>query len=61
MIDAATKVAGSITDALRSQPLALALLVFNLVFMGLVWHATQSNIDRYDRQLHSLIDLCAKK
>jgi len=40
----ASKVAGSVVDALKAQPLALALIVMNMLFVGvgyMVWSKTQ--------------------
>lgn len=55
------KLATEITDALKSQPLVLALLVFNLTFLGLVMYRSTVVEAGYRDQIKTLLEFCVSK
>jgi len=57
MIQATGKVASSIVDGLKTQPLALPLVVINLLALGLVAYALHEIADR-TRARDALIAEC---
>src|SRR5215472_6481529 len=64
-IEEGAKVATGVVEGLKSQPIALALIVMNVIFVGAtVYAAHQLNIRttaRYEAQdvvIHKLIDQC---
>jgi hypothetical protein len=54
----AGKVAGGITDALRGQPLALALIVLNILWLIAVFWLAHSNSAREDQLIADLVRAC---
>ena len=61
------KVATSVIDGLKSQPLSLALIVINVVFIGFVWWAfstlNERTIHQYevkDALISKLLEQCTK-
>lgn len=61
MSETLAKVAASIADAIKVQPLATTIVVLNLLVLSLVYFGVQRNLDRYERQFHSLLAQCAPK
>jgi len=64
-VEEGAKVASGVVEALRSQPIALALIVMNIIFVvavGLGAHALNiRTTQRYEAQdvlIHKLIDQC---
>jgi len=67
-IEEGAKVATGVVDALRAQPIALALIVMNVIFVvavGLGAHAlnirTTQRYQAQDELIHKLIDQCIAK
>ena len=57
MLEAGTKIATSTIDAMKSQPLALALIVINVLFLATgawVFHVVGDAI-RTDRELRNVL------
>jgi len=50
-VEEASKVAQSVTDALKSTPVVLALVVFNVIFMGMMTYVSISNAHRWDGEV----------
>ena len=50
------KVAVSLIDSLKSQPVTLALVVFNAVFLGLVYLNAQENKHSNERMFSVMMD-----
>ena len=60
----ASKAVGSITDALKTQPLALALILMNVIFVGMFGWVAHTLNDRYERdraERKEVIDLIKGK
>jgi len=64
-VEEGAKVASGVVEALRSQPIALALIVMNIIFVvavGLGAHAlnirTTQRYQAQDELIHKLIDQC---
>jgi hypothetical protein len=64
-IEQGAKVATSVVDGLKSQPLSLALIIMNLVFVGFVaWLANEFNertthqYEVKDQLIAKLLDQC---
>ena len=61
----AGKVASSVVDAMKSQPLALALILINVLYLGImfwVWHETSSRrSELVTNVLKSCLDLEDKR
>jgi len=64
-VEEGAKVASGVVDALRAQPIALALIVMNIIFVGAVSAGAYAlNIrttQRYEAQdalIHKLLDQC---
>jgi uncharacterized membrane protein len=56
-------VAGHVTEALRGQPLALALIVTNGLFIGLVIYPlvqVNAGLERRDALINDLIKMCGQ-
>jgi hypothetical protein len=63
MGEALKQVAGQIVDALRGQPLALALVVINLLFMigfALMFREIAQAVERKDTLLAEIASHCMK-
>ena len=48
------KTAGIFIDAMKSQPLALALVVMNLALLGLIWFTMTINNETRKREFEAL-------
>jgi hypothetical protein len=55
----AAKVAGGVTEALKAQPLALALIVLNVIWLVAVFWTAHSNSVREDALLADLVRSCS--
>jgi predicted PurR-regulated permease PerM len=53
----AAKVASSITESLKSTPVVLALVVFNVLFMFLMTYAALKSSDRWDHEIERWAEL----
>jgi len=53
-----TKVASSVVDALKTQPLTLGLIVITAVFMYVVWSGVSSQRDQTHEILKILLERC---
>jgi hypothetical protein len=58
-VEEGAKVAGGVVDALRSQPVALALIVITAVFMYFVWNGVRAQREQTHEILKVLLDRCA--
>jgi len=54
----AGKVATSAVDALKSTPVILGVLIFNLAFMGFVAYFEHTNGERWARTVQATIHYC---
>lgn len=64
MIDKVTKVAGTLVDALRDQPLVLALVAINLLFIGVGFYVMMKVADRQDARTQLVSEMmreCLRK
>jgi hypothetical protein len=66
-IEEGAKVATGVIEGLKSQPIALALIVMNVIFVGAVGYAAHElnvrTTAQYESQtalIHKLIDQCSK-
>ena len=57
-IEETRKVATSVVDALRVQPLVLALLVLTLIFMYFIWSGVHTQRAQTAEIIKLLIDKC---
>lgn len=64
----AGKAAGQVVDALRSTPIILALVIFNVLFMFLMTYASikssehwDAEVERWARQLDNAIKQCSAR
>jgi len=64
-VEEGAKVAGGIVEGLKSQPLSLALIVMNLIFVGFAWlildqlnTRTTRQYEVKDQLIARLIDKC---
>jgi len=64
-VEEGSKVAQSVVDALRAQPIALALIVMNIIFVGVGGFAayylnirTTARYEAQDALIHKLLDQC---
>ena len=55
----AGKAAQSTIDALKSTPVVLALVVFNVLFMGLMTFAALKSAEKWDKEVQRWADLVA--
>lgn len=53
------KAANSTIDALKTTPIVLALLFFNVVFMGLTFWTSQTTGERFERVVTAALKQCA--
>jgi hypothetical protein len=67
VVEEGAKVATSVVESLRSEPISLALIVMNVIFVAAVGYgAHEINVRttaQYDAQtalIHKLIDQCSK-
>jgi len=54
----ATKALGSVTEALKSTPVVLAILLFNLVFIGVIAWSSYENGRRWERMMETAFKQC---
>jgi len=59
-VEEGAKVAHGIIDGLKSQPLSLALIVMNLIFVGFAWLVLDQLNTRTTRQYEVKYKLIAK-
>ena len=64
-VEEGAKVASGVVEALRAQPIALALIVMNVIFVGAVGAGayglnirTTARYEAQDRLIHKLLDQC---
>lgn len=50
--------AQSTVSALTSTPIVLAILIFNVAWMGLVAWTTHENADRWERTVATVVKYC---
>jgi hypothetical protein len=55
----AGKAAQSTIDALKSTPVVLALVIFNVLFMGLMAYVSIKSGEKWDREVQRWADLVA--
>ena len=55
----ASKVAVGVTEALKSTPAVLAIVIFNVLFMGLIAWATHEAGTRWERVTNKALETCA--
>lgn len=60
-VEEAGQFSRAIVDALRSQPVMLAVLVFNLAFMGVLTYTAHDNNERWERLVSVLISCSMEK
>ena len=53
--------ARTIIDALKTTPMILALVLFNLAFMGLIGYIQHTNGQRWERLLTETLQNCGNK
>jgi hypothetical protein len=53
----AGKVAATTVEALKQTPMILALVIFNILFMGLMTFAALKTSDRWDKEVQRWADL----
>ena len=58
MSEMPTKVAAQAIDALKGQPFLLAMLIFNALFIGVVYFSVNKNADRHQSLVTELIEKC---
>lgn len=56
----AGKVASSTVEALKSTPVVLALVIFNVLFMGLMTYTSIKSGERWDNEVQRWVDLVAR-
>jgi len=57
----ASKVAVGVTEALKSTPAILAIVIFNVLFMGLIAWATHEQGQRWERLTIKALEVCPVK
>lgn len=57
----ASKVASNLIDSLKSSPMILALVVFNVLYMVINAYTAVKVAERAERILEKTLDLCAVK
>ena len=57
-VDEVGKTSRSIVDALKSTPGVLALLLFNLIFIGLIAWVQHQNGQRWERLMIQTLESC---
>jgi len=57
----AGETARTVVEALKSTPAVLALVIFNLLFMGVVAWTQYSNAERWQALLQATIQQCGPK
>jgi hypothetical protein len=55
------KIAATTVEALKSTPAILALVIFNLLFMGAVVYIQKSNSDRWQTIVELVVKQCEGK
>ena len=61
MSDEAGKTARTIVDALKTTPMVLALVLFNLAFIGMIVWVQHQNGQRWERLMHETLQSCTEK
>ena len=59
--DEAGKTARTVVEALKSTPAILALVLFNLAFMGMVLYIQHTNGERWQTLLETMLKQCVQK
>ena len=62
-VEEASKVAQSVTDALKSTPVVLALVVFNVIFMLMMGYISLTSSKRWDNEVErwaQIVRACIK-
>lgn len=54
----ASKTAQTVVEALKSTPMIMALVIFNVLYMGLTGWAVHEQGARWERMLTSLLENC---
>jgi len=57
----AGETARTVVEALKSTPAILALVIFNLLFMGMVVYIQHTNGERWQELLRATLQQCAPK
>lgn len=57
-VEEAGKAVGAGIDALKSTPVILAVLVFNLALMAMIAFSTHENGNRWERMLQLVVEHC---
>ena len=57
----AGETARTVVEALKSTPAILALVIFNLLFMGMVAYIQHTNGERWQALLETTLKQCAPK
>jgi hypothetical protein len=57
-VEEAGLTARSMTDALKSTPVILAILIFNLAFMVMIGWSSHETGDRWERTVQNAIKYC---
>ena len=57
----AGETARRVVEAMKSTPAILALVIFNLLFMGLVGYVQHTNGERWQELLNTTLQQCAPK
>lgn len=57
----AGKTAQATISALSSTPLVLSLVIFNILFMGLIAWSTHESGARWERMMQKALETCASK
>jgi len=55
----ASKVAIGVTEALKSTPAVLAIVIFNIMFMVLIGWAQHESGSRWERVANKALEVCA--
>jgi hypothetical protein len=61
MTEVGGRVAGQAIDALKSQPFLLAMLIFNALFIGVVYYSVNQADTRHEKQVTELMERCLPK
>jgi len=57
----AGETARTVVEALKTTPMALALVVFNLAFIGLIGYLQHTNGERWQELLKTTLQQCGPK
>jgi hypothetical protein len=59
-VDEASKIAGNAIEALKSQPVTLALVIFNAVFIGAVYFGIRDQRQQQARLMEKMLEQAEK-